>query len=302
MFYCVLLMIAVFGQIEGLKRPFQDKQLRDALQGADGKGRRDITWFWLNRIKSVCFVEFEHEREADAARTELYDLTWPSTSFSPGRLNISFTTREAANRTVAEEPVGLTRDPVSARLGHIPGVGGLPGVGGSGGMRGWGSLSDASTAVRGGGGGRNSNMTVGSRLGGPVGGVAGFGVTGGGESMRGPRGGAGYDGGGVGGGRGWGSLAAGTPRGGGFGGGRGMNAQAGDRGDDRGRDASSRSASAQYRSPRDAPVSVCVSVWTCVRIWRVLVYLPSSDWMMVFNSGSVGPVRVVRVLRQGCRR
>jgi len=192
-----------------LKRPFTDKQLREALQGADGKGRRDITWFWLNRIKSVCFVEFEHEREADAARTDLYDLTWPESSHTPGRLKVTFTTRDFANRTVAEEPVGVVRDPVSARLGHIPGVGGLPGAGGGGGgMRGWGSLADASAAARGGGGARN----VGSRLGavGPIGGVAGFGIAGGPDSMRSAR--AGYDmgpgGGGGGSGRGWGSLAA----------------------------------------------------------------------------------------------
>lgn len=177
------------------------------MQGSDGKGRRDITWFWLNRIKSVCFVEFDNEREADAARTDLYDLTWPETSHSPGRLQISFTSRDVANRTVAEEPVGGVRDPVSARLGHIPGVGGLPGVGGiqdGGGMRGWGSLAEASAAARGGRGGGARDMPVGARLG-PIGGVAGFGVTGG-EMGPGPRGG----------GRGWGSLAAGPRDGGGM--------------------------------------------------------------------------------------
>jgi hypothetical protein len=175
------------------------------LQGTDGKGRRDITWFWLNRIKSVCFVEFDNEREADAARADLYDLTWPETSHSPGRLQISFTSRDVANRTVAEEPVGGIRDPVSARLGHIPGVGGLPGVGGmqdGGGMRGWGSLAEASAAARGGRSGGARDMPVGARLG-PIGGVAGFGVAGG---DMGPRGG----------GRGWGSLAAGPRDGGGM--------------------------------------------------------------------------------------
>ena len=231
-------------QIEGLKRPFTDKQLREALQGADGKGRRDITWFWLNRNKSVCFAEFQHEREADAARSELYDLTWPPTSFSPGRLSISFTTREVANRTVAEEPVGVVRDPVSARLGHIPGVAGLPGVGvggggGGGGMRGWGSLADASAAARGGGGARNV-PPVGARVG-PIGGVAGFGIAGRADAMR--SAGGGFETGG----RGWGSLAAAAPAGSGPG--RGGGGGMGDREDARN---SGRGAPGAYESPRYA--------------------------------------------------
>lgn len=225
-------------QIEGLKRPFTDKQLRDALQGSDGKGRRDITWFWLNRIKSLCFVEFDNEREADAARADLYDLTWPETSHSPGRLEISFTSRDVANRTVAEEPVGA----LSSRLGHIPGVGGLPGVGGmhdGGGMRGWGSLADASAAARGDRGGRGSGargMPVNARLG-PLGGVAGFGNTGA-EIGAGSRGA----------GRGWGSLAAG-PR---------ERSGIGDRGLERvGGPAGARDGAVRGAREAAAPVSCC---------------------------------------------
>lgn len=229
------------------------------LQGAEGQGRRDITWFWLNRIKSVCFVEFDHDREAVAARTELYDLTWPPTSHTPGRLKITFTTRDAANKTVAEEPVGVTRerDPVSARLGQIPGVGGLPGrdVGG-GGMRGWGSLAEASAAARGGGGARGG-MGVGARLGavGPIGGIAGFGIAGGADAMRSARGG--YEMGGA--GRGWGSLAAGgsgPPQRGGMERGRSGNIdeRLGSR-DMGGRD--ERGSAASYDRPREsAPVII----------------------------------------------
>ena len=199
-------------QIEGLKRPFQEKELREALQGSEGKGRRDITWLWLNRIKSVCFVEFDHEREAVAARIELYDLKWPERSHTPGRLQITFTTREDANRTVAEEPVGTIRDPISARLGHIPGVGGLPPRDTGGGMRGWGSLSDVSAGPRGGGGGRGMGARLGS-----IGGVSGFGTSSSRSSFE-PGGGGGGAAAAAAAGRGWGSLAAAgagpSPRGG----------------------------------------------------------------------------------------
>ena len=86
--------------------------------------------------------------QAEAARTELYDRTWPDTSHAPGRLDISFTTRREADRIVAAEPVGVVRDPISARLGCIPGVAGLRARGErtaiveeGGGMRGFGSLA-----------------------------------------------------------------------------------------------------------------------------------------------------------------
>ena len=243
-------------QIEGLKRPFTDKQLREALQGSEGKGRRDITWFWLNRNKSVCFAEFEHEREADAARTDLYDLTWPPTSFAPGRLNICFTTREVANRTVAEEPVGVVRDPVSARLGHIPGVAGLPGVGGIGGAgRGWGSLAEASAAARGGGGGRS--VPGGARVG-PIGGVAGFGIAGGVDAMRSTGGGYEARGGG---GRGWGSLAAAPAAGSNPG--RGIGGPMGDRQEARN---SGRGSAGAYESPRYAAPVCCPHLWAARQV------------------------------------
>ena len=194
----------------------------------------------------MCFAEFDSERDAVAARTDLYDLTWPPTSHSPGRLKISFTSRDVANKTVAEEPVGAVRDPVSARLGHIPGVAGLPGRD-VGGIRGWGSLADA-TAARGGGA---RQMELGSRLG-PIGGVAGFGIAGGVEALRSGRGGfeRGGAGMGAGAGRGWGSLAGAASRGGGAIGGFGerMGGMEG---------VSPRNVANPYHSPRDAPVQIC---------------------------------------------
>ena len=60
-----LVLTRAGAQIEGLKRPYTDKQLRDALQG-EGTGSvdgRQISWFWLNHNKSVCFAEFEKTHE-----------------------------------------------------------------------------------------------------------------------------------------------------------------------------------------------------------------------------------------------
>lgn len=75
-------------RIEGLKRPFTDKQLKDKLEEvSEGEG---ATWMWLNRIKSVCMCEFSNEDQADAARRAMYDVQWPEAT--GGRLIVSFIT------------------------------------------------------------------------------------------------------------------------------------------------------------------------------------------------------------------
>ncbi|EKX52997.1 hypothetical protein GUITHDRAFT_161134 [Guillardia theta CCMP2712] len=91
-------------------------KLREALSE---QGNREITWFWLNRIKSLCFAEFETEEDAAAVRSEFYDVFWPANSHTPGRLQISFTTRDDAEKIVEKEPSGS----ISSRLGRIPGGG-----------------------------------------------------------------------------------------------------------------------------------------------------------------------------------
>jgi hypothetical protein len=55
--------------MEGLRRPFTEKQLRELLAETG-----EVTWFWINRIKSLAFAEFRTEKEADATRRALYDL------------------------------------------------------------------------------------------------------------------------------------------------------------------------------------------------------------------------------------
>ena len=75
-------------RIEGLKRPFTDKQLKEKLEEAsEGEG---ATWVWLNRIKSLCMCEFSTEEQADTARKAMYDVQWPEVT--GGRLIISFIT------------------------------------------------------------------------------------------------------------------------------------------------------------------------------------------------------------------
>mmetsp|Transcript_38208 Transcript_38208/g.93904 ORF Transcript_38208/g.93904 Transcript_38208/m.93904 type:complete len:429 (-) Transcript_38208:171-1457(-) len=97
-------------KLEGLRRPFTDKQLKEHM-GDFGQ----IKWFWLNRIKSVCFVEYPSEEEASHARTEIYDVQWPSNS--GGRVKASFCTKEEADAFVEKEPSAKS---LGARLGAFP--------------------------------------------------------------------------------------------------------------------------------------------------------------------------------------
>ena len=60
-------------RMEGLRRPFTEKQLRELLAETG-----EVTWFWINRIKSLAYAEFGSESEADATRRALYDLQVPA--------------------------------------------------------------------------------------------------------------------------------------------------------------------------------------------------------------------------------
>ena len=98
-------------RVQGLKRPFTEKQLRDLLAETG-----HVVWFWINRIKSMCFVEFQSEGEADATRNALYDLQWPPRT--GGKLVLDFVTKQSAEEEIESMPA---QQSIGARLGPTAG-------------------------------------------------------------------------------------------------------------------------------------------------------------------------------------
>lgn len=43
-------------------------------------GKADPHYFWINSVKSHCFVAFETEQEAELAQKGLHQITWPQSN------------------------------------------------------------------------------------------------------------------------------------------------------------------------------------------------------------------------------
>ncbi|KAJ1492224.1 hypothetical protein T484DRAFT_1771765 [Baffinella frigidus] len=80
-----------YPHVEKLKRPFTEAEIRDRLESKGGT----ITWLWLNRIKSVCLVEFKTEAQAADLREHLWDTQWPEKVGL--HLQLSFVSRQEAD-------------------------------------------------------------------------------------------------------------------------------------------------------------------------------------------------------------
>jgi apoptotic chromatin condensation inducer in the nucleus len=82
--------------ITHLTRPFTVGQLKELLQkygplksNPHASSKKDeSTYFWLNPIKSICYVAYESESDAERARQALNNLTWPASN--PKQLNVDF--------------------------------------------------------------------------------------------------------------------------------------------------------------------------------------------------------------------
>ncbi|KPJ11944.1 Venom dipeptidyl peptidase 4 [Papilio machaon] len=75
--------------ITNLVRPFTLSQLRNLLQRT---GRITENGFWIDRIKSKCFVIYENEDQAVETRHALHGVTWPVSN--PKTLHVDFSTQE----------------------------------------------------------------------------------------------------------------------------------------------------------------------------------------------------------------
>ncbi|KAI5632828.1 RNSP1-SAP18 binding (RSB) motif domain-containing protein [Phthorimaea operculella] len=98
--------------ITNLVRPFTLPQLKNLLQRT---GRIAENGFWIDRIKSKCFVEYENEDQAVETRHALHGVTWPVSN--PKTLQVDFSTREAFDKAKLNEENDTA--PVSAIPGTV---------------------------------------------------------------------------------------------------------------------------------------------------------------------------------------
>ncbi|XP_075991769.1 uncharacterized protein LOC142987103 [Anticarsia gemmatalis] len=97
--------------ITNLVRPFTLAQLKNLLQRT---GRIVENGFWIDRIKSKCFVQYETEDQAIETRHALHGVTWPVSN--PKTLQVDFSTEEAFEKTKTNEETD------SAPVSTIPGT------------------------------------------------------------------------------------------------------------------------------------------------------------------------------------
>lgn len=84
--------------ITNLVRPFTLTQLKNLLQRT---GKIVENGFWIDRIKSKCFVQYESEDHAVETRHALHGVTWPVSN--PKTLQVDFSTEEAFEKAKTNE-------------------------------------------------------------------------------------------------------------------------------------------------------------------------------------------------------
>lgn len=81
--------------IKQLTRPFTVNQLKELL-GSYGafksKTPHGEPYFWIDAVKSYCYVAYENEQDAERARNGLHNLRWPSSN--PKTLVAGFSTMD----------------------------------------------------------------------------------------------------------------------------------------------------------------------------------------------------------------
>lgn len=84
--------------ITNLVRPFTLLQLKNLLQRT---GRIEENGFWIDKIKSKCYVKYETEDQAVETRHALHGVTWPVSN--PKTLHVDFSTTEAFDKALSSE-------------------------------------------------------------------------------------------------------------------------------------------------------------------------------------------------------
>ncbi|CAI4225222.1 unnamed protein product [Auanema sp. JU1783] len=116
--------------IRGLVRPFTDRQLKTEICQHGG----EIVDFWIDKIKSHCFIKMASSEQANAVREIMHETTWPQSS--PKLLSVQFDTDDNMKRHKSggsDESAGAvsrsTSIDVKDRERHV--IGSLPGRNGS---------------------------------------------------------------------------------------------------------------------------------------------------------------------------
>lgn len=79
--------------ITNLVRPFTSMQLKNLLLRT---GKIVENGFWMDKIKSKCFVQYENEEQAVETRHALHGVKWPVSN--PKTLQVDFSTQEAFDK------------------------------------------------------------------------------------------------------------------------------------------------------------------------------------------------------------
>lgn len=100
--------------ISHLTRPFTVNQLKELLckYGAfkmNTQKQPAEAYFWIDAVKSHCYVAYETEAEAESARLALHNVTWPASN--PKQLSVEFSSMD--------DLIGvIERDAAAKSAGH----------------------------------------------------------------------------------------------------------------------------------------------------------------------------------------
>ncbi|XP_017886156.1 apoptotic chromatin condensation inducer in the nucleus isoform X2 [Ceratina calcarata] len=84
--------------IKNLVRPFTLNQIKELLSRT---GTIVENGFWMDRIKSKCFVEYANEDQAFETRQALHGISWPVSN--PKRLHVEYATKEDMARELSKD-------------------------------------------------------------------------------------------------------------------------------------------------------------------------------------------------------
>lgn len=80
-----------------LTRPFTVNQLKELLLKygtlkMNEKKQPSEPYFWIDSVKSHCYVAYESQSEAEQARQALHNITWPTSN--PKQLSVDFSSMD----------------------------------------------------------------------------------------------------------------------------------------------------------------------------------------------------------------
>ncbi|KAK4337328.1 hypothetical protein RND71_043499 [Anisodus tanguticus] len=93
--------------VKNLSRPFTMLQLKDLLS-KDGEFNQEK--FWIDKIKSKCYVTYENEEVALKTRERIHDLTWPNGN--QRQLQADFATENELEEILHQDRPYLDRQPL----------------------------------------------------------------------------------------------------------------------------------------------------------------------------------------------